>query len=113
MLCGSQPISNQDCGGTSPHGSYDCKMFFSNNGQETLGGRVEKRMIISRTWKLHGTPGATQQSRRERETAQAWGSAFWAVEGGGRGFCHRWGVGYEENRGAQMVSFRNQPRFLK
>lgn len=53
-LCGSQPISNQCCGGTSPRGSYyGCKIALRNDRQETEKIEVyylHDLKIIQHTW---------------------------------------------------------------
>lgn len=56
VLYWSQLICNQCCGWTRLCDSYDCKIPFSNNRQETL-----KRY---RTGKLYNTLGATQRGPR-------------------------------------------------
>ena len=74
----SQPTRNQRCGRTGPVVLVDCKM-------------PPATTIAS--WKLHGTPGATQRVVKGcgvggERASRAWGSAFTGVEGGGLGF-HR------------------------
>lgn len=90
-------------------------MFFSNNGQETLAGGwggekddyFQDLEIARHTW------GHTAKLQGERDSPSL-GFCFLGSGGWGPGVLqHLRGVGDEENRGAQMVSFRNQPRFLK
>lgn len=79
--------------------SYDFKMPFTNNHQETL---KRHRLIAYKTWKWHSTPGATSEVPG-KENAR------------GPGFCFIWvRVGPRVSRApALLVNLKQKSRDLK
>lgn len=58
----SQPSDNQCCGWTGP-----CSSYYGDKTPSAGNFEEKKRFIAHRSWKVPGTPGATQRGHGERE----------------------------------------------